>query len=58
MYTGNESPTLNYCNGRHGLLYRAIATGTGGLTKMGQTTSKDCTNDVPDFIASYHAKQG
>ncbi len=53
-YAGNESP--NCCNGRHVRLYRAIATGTGGLWRRDRRhyrPSEECTIDEPDFIASY-----
>ncbi len=54
-YAGNESP--NCCSGRHGHLYRAIATVTvqQGYDRRTDDTraSKDCTIDERDFIANY-----
>ncbi len=45
----------NYCNGRHGHPYSAIATGYEDGTDD-TTASKDCTIDEPDFIVSYKSK--
>ncbi len=55
-YVGNESP--NCCGGRHGHLYRAIATVTGGYEggTNDYRASKDCTIDELDLIASYQGK--
>ncbi len=43
---------LNYCNGRHGHLYRATAIAIGGLRRRDRRTSAsaDRTIDESDFI--------
>ncbi len=48
-YAGNKSP--NCCSGRHGHLYRAIATVKEGYEGGTDDTraSKDCTIDKPIF---------
>ncbi len=68
VYSGNETTrctitrtlgtSLLTGSGRHGHLYCAIATVTGGLRRWTDDTraNKDCTSDEPDFIASYQGK--